>query len=731
MTRLSGAALIAAVVIDLGLAATYGLGVSHAVLAVAVILAVQVLPGALVWRCVRPVGGWLLEDLVVGFAIGCALGVPAQVLAGSLQQAWLAAAVPLVIPVLLVAVPRTRQRIATRRITALPWWLGGVVALASAAALTQLATYFRRLPLSAAHPWSSLADNDAHLAIAAELQERGPQAWPSLTGVPLDYHWFSHAWAAQVATLSGAPLDEVLFRVLPSILPVIVAVGVAMSAVRLSGRPAAGAAAALLTMLVSNATPWALLGASLPLKPDSPTLGMSIPALLALVTVIGMRWQGSIGREGLLLVALLGVAAAGTKGSTTPLVVAGLMLAAVAMLVFDRSRLRLVLADLVVVVLALLVTVQVVFHGYTSALEIDPAGALKRSYAGAVAGVSGAALVYAVVTQAVSGVTRAALLLLVPTNRTLRREPLWWLLIGAVIAGVVAPMLFVQPGASQFYFLISSYPLAAVGSAVAGARLLPTWTRQQVWTTVLAGIGGGVVLYFLPAAVAHALTDDSKAFVWWAGGLAALLVLAYAVLARLATRRRGEGRPRVVLSLLLAVVLLAVGATAFGRWLPQSLGPPTQAATLKAPNAVSSGQIAAARYIERHSAVHDLVMTNRHCLVPQSPVGGCDSRRFVVSAYSKRQALLEGWGTSPTAARLAPHGEDSIFMAYWNPALLQLNDGFYARPTPTAAKRLWDKGVRWIYVENTMRHAATLAPYATLRYRNDDAAAWQLHPPRE
>src|ERR1700750_2834163 len=72
--------------------------------------------------------------------------------------------------------------------------------------------------------------------------------------------------------------------------------------------------------------------------------------------------------------------------------------------------------------------------------------------------------------------------------------------------------------------------------------------------------------------------------------------------------------------------------------------------------AVSRGEIDAARWIRHHSDVNALVMTNRHCTTTVDPTNGCDSRRFVVAAFSERQVLVEGWTATPESAKLGPHG---------------------------------------------------------------------------
>lgn len=176
-----------------------------------------------------------------------------------------------------------------------------------------------------------------------------------------------------------------------------------------------------------------------------------------------------------------------------------------------------------------------------------------------------------------------------------------------------------------------------------------------------------------------------------------------------------------------AVVLS--GPVAFNRYLATAhVAQTPRHVALTSATASSNGQIAAAVYIRDHSGVNDLVMTNRHCIRPQVP-DHCDSRRWLVTAFTERQVLIEGWTATNTPTRLAPQGRQSVTINYWHPALLVLNDDFYTHPTAAAERKLWAMGVRWAYEENTRPHASTLAPYAILRYHNADASAWQLTKP--
>src|SRR6185437_16628801 len=103
------APVLVATVAFLALAVSADLPWTHGVRALLTVLVTQVLPGAIVWRAVRPPRGWWLEDLTMGFALGSVVAVATQVVAGLSGQAWLSVALPLVLGLALIGLPGTRS----------------------------------------------------------------------------------------------------------------------------------------------------------------------------------------------------------------------------------------------------------------------------------------------------------------------------------------------------------------------------------------------------------------------------------------------------------------------------------------------------------------------------------------------------------------------------------------------------------------------------------------------
>ncbi|ADB29653.1 hypothetical protein Kfla_0531 [Kribbella flavida DSM 17836] len=724
-TVISALVLLAAVAFFLGTAVSADLPAGAAVLALLGLVVTQLLPGVVVWRTVRPNRGWWVEDVMMGLAVGFMLAIGAQTLAGWSRQPWMSAALPLALAVVLLAVPRTRARIRRVRSSGLPlWWMPAVVAT-SLFGLQDVLQYYERQPLT----WPSgfrapYIDGYLHLALSAQLQHRGPTSFPWVENAPMAYHWFSHAWVAQVAAVSGAELDEVLFRFMPALMPLAIVLVVAIAAVRITGIAWTGPVAGLLCMAGAEQNLFGRVTFGYPMSPLSPSLAPSVPLMIAIVLLLVFRWRGQMGRAGLVLIPLLALAASGTKGSTMPLVVAGIGLAFGVMMLVDRTRLKGLLLDGVLCAGTLLVAMVVVFQGSDSGLHVQFREASLATPALPLLGeVTTTTMVMSSVLAVLGILARGTGLLWRLRTAEGRRDPVTWLLLGGGIAGAAAVAVFSHPGVSQYYFARTAGPLLAIGSAV-GLATMVDQLKSRWWRATLVGLVGGPLFVLLPIWLVGAIKPNHGGLIhatkMLAIGVAVLLVVG--VIAWFVTpRMRFTAAFAAVTVMILAggVTMVTRGQLEVPGVQPLRPGKPTGYL------AVGTDQIAAARWIRDHSDVDDVVMTNRHCTTPIAPKK-CDSRRFVVGAFSERQMLVEAWTPTVEANKRGPEGRDSITVDYWKPEILQLNDSFVAQPDAAKAQQLRDLGVRWIYVEFTRPHAQTLEPFAQERYRNAHAAVYEF-----
>ncbi|KNX38665.1 hypothetical protein [Luteipulveratus halotolerans] len=728
--RLIGpASLVAALVACAACASAEGTTLGQIARALLAIAVTQVLPGALLWRLVRPRDGWLLEDVVFGFALGVGLAVPAQAFGGHIGHRWPAVVLPLAVAALVLVVPSTRARVRQARWSPVPWWLGAGTAATSLVALPQLINFVTRNQLRWAAVGAPQPDQHFHMALAGELLRRGPSGWPMVAGEDLGYHWFGHAWIAQICAVSGVPVDQVALRVTAVVMPLLVPMAAAALALRLSQRPAAAVAAAAITMAGGQLNVWNIPSPALPINPESFTLGLSATLLMATAAVLAVRWRGHVTVGTTVSVPVLTVLSAGTKGSTVPLLIAGTALAAVVMLWQRRPVARLLLVDLALMTAALVLTLKVVFNGSAGALTLNPEDAAAHTFLSQqLDGItSGPGRALSVGLMILGGLTRAALgfgLLARRGEQAGRRDPVVWLLLGAVVAGCCAPAVFVQPGQSQYYFMISAYPLAAVASGIAVVLLVTRLGRRTSVIAAAVAVATGVTAHFLPTSVLEPVRSNGMPNALRVIACAATVLIAGSLVGAALAR---TGVRRTVAAGVLAAAAILSGTTAMASSLTQPLevrGP----ATARSIGAVTSGEVETAWYIRNHSGRHDVVASNRHCAAPGRPT--CESRRFLVAAYTERQVLLEGWAYTPTISRLAPEGRTSLTHPFWDPALQRLNDGFYRTPTAGGRDALWDKGVRWLYVDNAFPHR-WLSPYADRRFTAPDgtSSAWLLRPP--
>jgi hypothetical protein len=132
--------------------------------------------------------------------------------------------------------------------------------------------YFQQVPLTWASGFRRIhVDAYLHLALSAELAHQGPVTFPWVASEPLAYHWFSHAWVANLSVVSGVELDQTLFRFMPTILPLAVALIVAAAAMRLTGKAWTGPLAAGLTLTGGDLNVFGQPTINHPMDPLSPS----------------------------------------------------------------------------------------------------------------------------------------------------------------------------------------------------------------------------------------------------------------------------------------------------------------------------------------------------------------------------------------------------------------------------------------------------------------------------
>lgn len=694
---------------------------------VAGIAVLQVLPGVLLWRSVRPVDGWLVEDLVMGLALGAALAVPVQIVTAAADLRLLAFVLPLALAAALLATPATRDRIATRQVGSLPWWWG-------AALLPTIATGVTAFLSSLQYPvrWTGYAnqyvDRGFHQGLVDEALHRFPPHYPYVADEAVSYHWFSHAWNAHVATVADLPPDVTLYLLTPALIAIAGPVLLAVVGLRLTGRPWIGIFAGVVGYLANQLQPWLTTRSWSPFGFESPSQQFALLIYPALLAVIGLRWQDRVPRRASTVVLLLlMLVAAGTKGTTLSVLVPAMLLATVAMALFDRSRLRVVATDAAITLVAFVFTTVVVFGGETKNLEVKPFEWMATTSGedfGLVDPEPWSAHGLALVALWLVGVCLAgAAVFAALALRDGRRDPVLWLLTGCTCSGIGALVVFVQLAESHVYF--HKVAILPFGLAVGvGLGHLADRVRRP-GRLALAGLGTGLLTAGILAVVGSTQDDPGELTAWATTAVlvAVVLVVAWQVAPRLDP---GPGAGLVGATLVATVGLIAAGIVGPAVSLSK-YDRPNRAVTERAatPILIFAGDVRALRWLERNSEPDDLAATNRHCrgLVEE----GCDRRAFQFSAYSERRFLVEGWGYTPLADAQYDPATGSRWKDFWDTELITENDRFFSDPDEAGRDALLDRGVRWLVLDTRVPEAAeTLEPWATLRRTSRNLRIYEL-----
>ncbi|MEV6812690.1 hypothetical protein AB0M52_11240, partial [Micromonospora sp. NPDC051296] len=478
------------------------------------------------------------------------------------------------------------------------------------------------------------------------------------------------------------------------------------------------------------------------------------------------------------LIPALGLACAGAKSSVLPPLIAGLGLAALVAWIRGRQVPWRVFGVLATLVVAMAVGYRLFAGGGAGTLRAQPLGLIRhllpyqQTYGAEEGAQFGGLLPPGLVEHGGTGAWRLATVLfgcwlLMQTPRLAgglllagsgRRDPVVWLLSGAVAAGLAVACLTFHPSASQLYFWLPVIPLAA---------LLASWllARTRVgWPALMAaGVLGALAQLFAPPldpppapardevtieSVRTATADGWLAALGWSAARYAALIVLAAVLAmavdalrtrraavdgnddsgaagRRAARVRRLGRPtpaallaRSALAGVVAALLGASLATGVDMSVQQVRTSVDPLGTRDERLVVTRDEMQAALWLDEHAGPDDLVATNVHCR-PVQTTPHCDARAFWVTGLGGRRAVVESWGY--TDAALAAHGRDGYRYPQQPPpdaAQFALNERAFTAPTRADLDQLRDAyGVRWLFADTRAGAVSPeLARLAPVRY---------------
>ena len=728
-----------------------------------------VLPGTLVYRWLRARPHTLVEDLIMGAAIGLGLEVAAWAVFGALgAQSWVWLW-PLLVIVPFAAVPVLRQHFRPRGYTPVPvgwsWSVAGVVCFFTA----YLAIVFlnRNPILPTSENTRQYLDLAYQLSLAGDAKSHVPVGLPQVAGEPLNYHWFGYVHMAMTSLIGHIDLPVVALRLA---IPALCAAAIVATAVvgwRVSGRPYVGAVAAALFFAVGEFSFTSPV--QFPFGTEATFViwhGMSmiyswvllIAVIAPLAEIVHRSWRRPaaaqvpparvptsegepparekdtaryrvpppLGRGAYGIAALLLFASSGAKASSLPVVAVALAVTALLMVVFGRRIPWGVVAIGLVAGAAQLFAVAVLYQFHTYGTAFGPLQGLERYWYDSqdrTAVQQGVVVAGVWVAFGLNMLLRTAGIVPLLASRSGRGDPVAWFLVAGGVAGPGIYLLFSQPSGGNEYFTRSGFAFSVIASAWGYGKLFeraklgePAKVALGIGAAVFAAILVWTQLTFATNPTGTGADASLRPILAWAALLAAIgLVVGLAWW--FAGSRYPALRGRGALVALTAVLL--AGAPGLIMDEDKSLAYPNGGAY--APITLPKSRVDAARFVRDHSAPDDVVATNVHCIGGSVADGNCDSREFWLSAYSERRVLIEGWGFAPRVATtgLGP---------FWDQALMAENEAAFTAPTPQLLSKLRDAyHVHWLVVDHEAGlESPTLGQLAQLVYTNGRLSVYRI-----
>lgn len=511
------------------------------------VLCVQAVTGTVWWAFARR-GRTIsaLEAVGMGLATGTFASMVSAMLFSRTAIGGVAWALPAVLTAVAIVASAMVQRLTFARLRLDAREVIGL-AIGLAAGLVILASNWARVPLSSPIPRSS-ADLYFFEALSRGLAEFGPAESILMSGGALRYHWFTYAWAGELAQTSSSPAFVSITRVLP----LVTLIGVCMLATAWAARKSSvrwvPSLAALL--VVGGGYAGGLYGSILNF--DSPSQSMTTMWLIALALAFIAVVEGSAGRaSGLVVIAGLASACTGGKVSHAAVAAGGVALVSGVALVTRAPTLRRTVLAAVVAAAAMGLTYAWVLAGVAVSRNLTEDLAVKAStWQGLdpLAGPLGVALGTAALALAVLA-RLAGIGWLLGRSRS-RRWPDTLFALGAVGVGIAA-MVFLREGVNELWFVLAASGPAAIVSAVGVGEAL-RWVargrgglhRPLLWAGSVAAPAS------LTCLMLSANWSDHRSVLNWLAPVSVWILVPVAAL-MVAAGRRPRGRivlPAIALS---------------------------------------------------------------------------------------------------------------------------------------------------------------------------------------
>lgn len=533
------------------------------------------------------------------------------------------------------------------------------------------------------------------IAMTSETLVRPAKYFPFLSGVELSYPWTFHGFLGTLGSFTGISASTLVTQVWPIVFSFLLPLFVAFYAWRLTSNK--------WVTVLSPITLMFFVGPEVPFNEAirfvlpysiSPTYEFGILALLSVLIFLSYGTPSSIsGRiSGLLIAMTLVFVASGSKGSN------GLILVAVFAVYFAHSLLTKPHKRY-----AALITGMAgigALGAYTMTISGD-ANSLNLNSLSFLTGATSLVSPLIFLMVALSWIVGSAWVI-----RHYEPEKFSAVLpsIAAFIAGVVCLGLFGHPGQSQIYFFWSVVPILVVLGLWAIQLLFAHFGPIVVIPLILAWGAGQVLDEQVSYFFIHDVYAKFKWFLLWGILLCSLLVI-YSL-----RKPRQRITKQMALLLMASTAVVSMAAQPFSDVQKVFSGPASTTAIVT----LTNDQMVGFNQVKLITVIDEVIATNHHCLTSVVIGDECDGRSTALSAFSERRVLVEGHYNVNSPEEMSR---------------LKLNDEFIYSPTPENQQKMWDLGVRYVFVDKLIGIPVDLSNYGVLEFDSKDVQIWKLNPP--
>lgn len=553
----------------------------------------------------------------------------------------------------------------------------------------------RSQPIVWTGSWYFENDINYHIALVSSTISNASGVFGFLPSKQITYTWLLHGALATLGSATKLHSDQLVLHFWPSLYFGLVGPLLATaSAILFKQKWAIAITPSLFTLYTG---PIFFKGTFAEFHwtfPPSPTFELGVLLIVVIVIWIHLSIQNwetvyvDPGKLRLLSLLALIFAAASAKGSIGPLVLGivtlGLLRSKISSTHLFRHYVYIMIVSIISVVSSLLVVIRT-----KESLVLGPFSLLNGYVEQPQARMLLAVLV-------MLGVVCALFAIGYPFENGVTETFL--LLLGGIASGLFGVSIFDHDGKSQAYFYFACIPLfiiLLVGMAtLAASKLNKSLESKLIYSALLFSA------WYLGN---EFLSRDSNLFLKYWMILGAVIALV-TFLSYIFFRNKLLFRSAAIL------FMCCSGAFSFGSEVPAY----SRSEKADYLYSLEDSQINALRYIRTHSALSDVVLTNKYCGSGNIEDGNCNDRVFIAAAYTERKVYYE-------TAAYTFQDKNSV-----DRQRFIRSQQFYTAPNRNLIQELKSDGVVWIYLDKSIPHSASIYKFADLYFETSTSAVLRL-----